>query len=262
MIGPFKVFEEEVFPKVHSYVVHKLVNEGIKQQIIAEKLGITQAMVSKYLLKEEEEDNLIEKIGMKSIELIRNNSTNEEMTCMIIDYCLKLMLNGEICDICSKKNNLKSCNACMNLGVSEERGKVISSLKKAIDILERENPVNLMPNVMMNIAMSIENAKNKEEVASIPGRIVKINNKIKASNSPEFNSSNHLANKLLENKKFKAIMNIKYDQEIEKSIKKTKLKDIIIDKGGFGIEPCVYILGNDAIDVANKLIKINGEYEK
>jgi predicted fused transcriptional regulator/phosphomethylpyrimidine kinase len=35
--------------------------------------------------------------------------------------------------------------------------------------------------------------------------------------------------------------------------------DILLHKGDFGIEPCAYILGKDAIDVVNKVIKINEE---
>ena len=256
MITPFKVFEEEVFPDVHSYVVHKLVDEGMRQQVIAEKLGITQAMVSKYMLKKEEKNELIEKIGEKSISMIKNNVSNDEISYSITSLCLEIMQNGELCKICSEKNGLKNCNACMNLGVSENKSKVIDNLKKAIKILEEENPIGLVPNVMMNIAMSIENAQGKEDVASVPGRIVKVNNKVRASNAPQFNSSMHLANKLLENKEFGAIMNIKYDIDIEKGIKKAGLNDILIDKGGFGIEPCAYILGKDAVGVVNKAMKI------
>ena len=38
--------------------------------------------------------------------------------------------------------------------------------------------------------------------------------------------------------------------------------DILIHKGDFGIEPCAYILGNDAIEVADKLLKIIKEIRK
>ena len=262
MITPFKVLEEEVFPEVHSYVANKLSDDGIKQSVIADKLGITQAMVSKYLTKKPVKDELIENIGEKVIEIVRSNVTNEDVSYEITQFCLDIMQKGELCEICSNKNNLIHCNACMKLGISEDKRSVIDNLKEAIRILEKSNPIRLMPNVMMNIAMRTKNAKGKADVASIPGRVVKINNKVKASNVPEFNSSSHLANKLLENKEFGAIMNIRYDRSIEKAIRKAGLKDILIDKGSFGIEPCAYILGTDAIDVANKVIKIDKEVRK
>ncbi len=39
---------------------------------------------------------------------------------------------------------------------------------------------------------------------------------------------------------------------------KDRLKkvDILLHKGDFGIEPCAYIVGENAVDVVNKLIKI------
>jgi len=35
--------------------------------------------------------------------------------------------------------------------------------------------------------------------------------------------------------------------------------DILIHKGDFGIEPCAYLLGKDAVDVTNKLLNLVGE---
>jgi len=258
MLTPFKIFEEEIFPKVHSYVIHNI--KDTTQATLAEKLGITQAMVSKYLLKKTEDDKITKELGEKIISGIRNNLTKEELNLEITKSCINLMQSGNLCNTCSKINNFNNCNACMNLG-TENKDNIINNIKKAISTLEKANPIELMPEVSINIAMCKNNAKTKAEVASIPGRIVKINNKIKASNQPEFNSSNHLANLLLKTKQknpeINAIINIKYSKDIEKSLR-SKTSDIIIDKGGFGIEPCIYILGKDAIDVVNKAIKIKG----
>jgi len=35
--------------------------------------------------------------------------------------------------------------------------------------------------------------------------------------------------------------------------------DVLLHKGDFGIEPCAYVLGRDAVDVVNKVIKIKEE---
>ena len=74
-----------------------------------------------------------------------------------------------------------------------------------------------------------------------------------------------------------SIMNIKYDKDLVKSglesgllTEDYKLKssdknkknidmiDMLLHKGAFGIEPCIYILGKDAMDVAKKVLKIIG----
>ncbi len=257
MLTPFRTLEEVVFPKVHCNVSHSLSKKGIKQSIIAEKLGITQAMVSKYLLKDKESSKIIDRLSETTLNSIKNNLSKEKLTQDLTNESINLMQSGGLCPICKKTNNLKECNACMNLGISNNEN-IIDNLNQAIKLIETANPIELMPEVSMNIAMCKIDAKTKSEVASIPGRIVKINNKVKASNQPQFNSSNYLANLLLKNKKenINAIINIKYNKEIDNAIKQADLKDIIIDKGSFGIEPSAYILGKDAIDVANKTIKI------
>ncbi len=35
--------------------------------------------------------------------------------------------------------------------------------------------------------------------------------------------------------------------------------DILLHDGDFGIEPCSYVIGKDAVDVAKKVIKIGGK---
>ena len=95
-------------------------------------------MVSKYMLKKPKEEKLIERLGNKAIETIRNKATNEEMSYEIMQLSIELMQSGELCGTCSKKNNLNNCNACMNLGIAESKSKVIDNLKEAIRILEEK----------------------------------------------------------------------------------------------------------------------------
>jgi len=252
MITPFKVLEEDIFPEVHSYVVHSLSSNGVSQSKIALKLGITQAMVSKYLAKEVRENDIVKDIAEKMVAVF--DDSPEEVTKYIITVCFELMQSGKLCNLCAEKNGLKNCKACMNV-MPDERKEIVDNIKLAVNLIEKENPIELVPNVMMNIAMRIRTAKTKVDVASIPGRIVRVNNKMKASNAPEFGTSNHLAKKLLENSKFRAIINIKYDKDMEKKIRQNKI-DVIFDKGGFGIEPCIYVFGEDAVDVARKVVRL------
>jgi hypothetical protein len=255
MMTPFKALEEEVFPKVHSYVAH---NSDETQNTLAGKLGITQAMVSKYRLKKPESSPIVEKIGSHVIDGTKNGLSKEELNAQVTNLCIGLMQAGELCPICSMINGFSSCNVCMNLGINNKS--IIENINQAVKILENNNPLDLMPEVSINIAMSRPDAKTKAEIASVPGRIVKINDKLKASNPPMFNSSNHLAELLLKTKKTKpeinAIMNIKYDGEIDRQITKSGIKNVIIDRGSFGIEPCCYIFGKDAVDVAEKAVNL------
>ncbi len=139
-------------------------------------------------------------------------------------------------------------------------------------------------------------AKDLNDVAGIKGRIVRYGNTIKAVGPPEFGVSRHLAKAVLTAMKYdpevRAALNIKYlgkviDQakslgmiisfynrskeppEIkakegatipwgtEEAIKKVgKVPDIIYHLGDVGKEPMIVILGRDALECVNKLLKI------
>jgi len=185
--------------------------------------------------------------------------------------------------------------------INSEKQRVLKEIEKAVKLIENDPYFPLiMPEVAVNIVMAINNAKTKFDIAAIPGRIVRIKNKAKALMKPEFGASNHMAKVLLLvmsfNSSIKAAINIKYDSKIETIIKDMGIKyaftsikhkfnilekediilnsiasilkknkdfyDIIIDKGGFGIEPITYIFGKDAKSVAKTAIEIAKEYAK
>ncbi len=193
------------------------------------------------------------------------------------------------------------------IAIPAEKYHVLSNLRLAIKILEEHGELvsKLIPEVQMNIAMSLPKlyAKGIEDVAGIPGRIVKVGNKIKASSPPEFGASKHVAKAILKameyNPAIRAAANIKYSEEILNIIKRLgftisfydrrkeppeikakegatipwgideaikacggKVPDIIYHLGDWGKEPMIIIFGNDAIDVAHKIIKIAKELKK
>jgi hydroxymethylpyrimidine/phosphomethylpyrimidine kinase len=86
----------------------------------------------------------------------------------------------------------------------------------------------------MNISGSLSNAKSKEDIAGVEGRITIINGFPKASGDIKFGVSNHTARLLLSAKKFdhsiNFVMNLKYDPnwiELIKQNTELELKEII-----------------------------------
>ncbi len=185
------------------------------------------------------------------------------------------------------------------LYVTAEKYNVIEQLKKAIEMLEMHPEVaSLVPEVQMNLVMALPYpyAKGVNDVAGIPGRIVRIGNKVKASAEPSFGASSHVARAVLKAMEFdtniRAAANIKFSNEILEVIKKLgftisyydrreeppevksreggtipwgveeaikrvgKVPDVIYDPGDWGKEPIIKVFGKDAIDVANKIITI------
>lgn len=110
-----------------------------------------------------------------------------------------------------------------------ERLKVLSNLREALEILERsEWAADLIPESQSNLVMAIEGADSLDDVAGVPGRIVKIGRRIKASSHPWFNASRHVANAVLTIMNYfpdiRSAMNIRYDEEIVKTASEIGMK--------------------------------------
>lgn len=185
------------------------------------------------------------------------------------------------------------------LYIPAEKYNVIEQLKKAVEMLESHPEVaSLIPEVQMNLVMALPYpyARGVDDVAGIPGRIVKIGSKVKASESPSFGASSHVARAVLKameyDRNIRAAADIKFSNEIleiiknlgftisfydrreeppeikskeggtipwgvEVAIKRVgKVPDAIYDPGDWGKEPIIKIFGKDAVDVANKIIAI------
>ncbi len=189
--------------------------------------------------------------------------------------------------------------------IPAERQYVVESIKKGIEILESDpNVSRVAPEVQMNLAMALPPfyARGTEDVAGIPGRIVKIGDRVKATSSPAFGGTSHLARAVLKAMEYdgsiRAVCNIRYSEEavevarrigytvsfydrrkeparlkaregttlpwvIEQAIKKTGVvPDIIYDHGDIGKEPMLRVWGTDAVDVAKKVVKIAREVKQ
>jgi hydroxymethylpyrimidine/phosphomethylpyrimidine kinase len=184
------------------------------------------------------------------------------------------------------------------LELDAERYRVLENLSEAIKIIESRSIAKLIPEVGSNLAMALPKpyAKSVEDVAGIPGRLVKIEDKVFALKNPMFGVSRHVARIVLKameyEEEFRAAMNIKYSKEVVETCKalgltvssfdrseepnevKTveggslpwgvgraiekigKVPDVIYDLGDVGKEPMVRILGRNAVEVANKVLLI------
>lgn len=195
-------------------------------------------------------------------------------------------LGEEKCSICVQLH--------MSLSdISDARRVVLGELRCAISLLESTPEFyEMVPQVFSNIVMGIEGAKGVADIAGVPGRLVKIRGRVKALMDPEFGASGHLAKLLMvimgKNPKHRALINVRYDKAVMDSIKRLNLKtavlrreagqpgtedqllrfadralgkdkniQVIIDEGGFGIEPSAYIIGESASKLADRVVRIS-----
>jgi hydroxymethylpyrimidine kinase/phosphomethylpyrimidine kinase len=180
-----------------------------------------------------------------------------------------------------------------------EAGKnsVLESLHAFKDIVERDLPVELIPEVGSNLGYSIISPGSEQDVAGYTGRIVRDGKRPKVVGCPRFGASKHVARIILAASRYdqtvRSAMNIKFnDRNIEacrtaglrmSSFSRDKepsgvstmdwgtgaaikefgsAPDAIWDEGGHGKEPMIRILGESPEEVLRKVSRVSSELRK
>ena len=194
--------------------------------------------------------------------------------------------------------SLADCDYCIRaFGPQGDKGReAIAEVSQAVKAIESSAAfVAAMPEVSVNLACVSGNSNLAENVVAVPGRIVKVRNSARAMRQPEFGASGHMARMLLlvrtRRKSCRAVVNLRYDASMARVLKKLGLRileigdyseteggdptidalrtklgkttggfDAIVDRGGRGIEPNVYLLGGGAVEVAQLAIRASELY--
>ncbi len=304
MHPPCELMMETFLPSMRALVSKKLHSEGFSQGKIASLLGITQASVSLYLSAERSKPlDLLSSLRVSSEDADRYSSLLVEdlkknpvyAVSTLYSIWSDLLGKGLLCSAHRKEYPyLARCDICMKtFGTQQMKGsEAVEHVARAVSLLESSNAfVQVMPQVSVNVAYAYGEAVSVDDVVAIPGRIVKVRGNARSFMRPEFGASTHLARILLEVKfrmtNFRAAINLKYDPQIEKILRRLKLRilriggvyprgvddpiveslrqkmketdeefDALVDSGGPSLEPNLYLFAKDAIDVAKFAIKI------
>jgi len=190
------------------------------------------------------------------------------------------------CDVCMRTFGSRTS---LSAGPREE-------VSRAARILESSASfVHVMPEVSVNIAYAPGEAMTPEGVIAIPGRITRVGREARSFSRPEYGASSHLAKVLVSVRRIRkdihAVINMRFDTKMARVMKRAKLSsietgmhypkggedpvvegirlklstvfrdfDTIIDRGGPGIEPSLYLLGSDPVSVAELAVKISRTY--
>ncbi len=270
---PCTVMVNRILPEMKKRAAKILKEKGWKQERIAEKMGVSQPMVSRYLRNGEERfsagiEEFIGGISGKLANMLESGEEDSEIIGEICGECFVLREKGELCGL----HPVRECRVCMNLrgnAVTRERSEIVRDVELAAKMLGNINPM-LIPEVRVNVARARDGAISKSEIVAIPGRLVEINGGLRALTAPEFGASSHLSLTLLDamrvDGEIKAVVNILYFREMENVMERLEFKvsermkkgtDVLIDRGGFGREPCAYVFGSSAKDAAEKVIRIS-----
>ncbi|MDA4122294.1 MAG: hypothetical protein OK456_03835 [Thaumarchaeota archaeon] len=194
---------------------------------------------------------------------------------------------------------LAKCDMCMSVfpgRAAGSEGGAIEQVAEAVRTIEGSSIfVKVMPEVSVNIAYAGPNASSVREVVAVPGRIVRVRGMPRSFMRPEFGASTHLAGILLAVKSrdpsVRGAMNLRYDLKMERALASQgirhvtldtsqgdrtdadllasldeKLRDApgpieaVVDRGGPGIEPGLYLFAGDASRVAQIGLRLARAY--
>lgn len=267
-------------PVVRAETARRLSKAGLPQDRIAEHLGVSQAMVSKYLRRAPELE------GVGSARLV-TDLAEASVTQALADeergaipawcpVCESLSARGFSCAL-QQIPKLHECVRQDRTRATDDRARILDNLTLAAERIRRVELKQLVPEVRSNLAMARSDAQNIRDVAAFPGRLIELRGEIREIAPAEFGASTHLAEILLKLRRaqprLSAILNLRYGDDVRHALKIAKMRarilrrtgkelvasipsepafDAVIDAGAFGIEPALYVLGESATDVVAK----------
>lgn len=293
MKSPCTFWSEEIMPALRAGIARILYSEGYTQARIAEILDITQAMVSKYLSEKYKKPDpgvqeLIDGMAGEIANLILYGADRRDVIKFVTQKFMEFFDSERGCRAYLKYAGLEDEAFCKELfSTAPSHSGVLEMLNLALgQLLNDPKFAELLPEIRSNIAYALPGPGDYRDVAAVPGRITLVKGKLFAM-PPEFGASRHTADILIELSKIspeiRSVLNIRFDEKVENAMKKAGFKvteitgeerdeektvrmiaerfrenewDAVIDRGGFGIEPVVYIFGRNPIEVIEKLKQV------
>ena len=183
-----------------------------------------------------------------------------------------------------------------------ERYRCIEELKQAVARLKSGRTGNIVPEIQSNFGYALTGASSAEEVAAVPGRLIRVGENVETLHDPAFGASSHVAQVILAAMRFdgscRSAMNIRFSDEVVDILKVLKFEvasfdracepqdvklregsslewgttdaltrhkgipDAVFDRGDVGKEPMIRILGRNPAEVADKVLKISKALRK
>lgn len=182
------------------------------------------------------------------------------------------------------------------------RYETISELRNAVRTLKEGGIGRLIPEIQSNLVYALPHARCPDEVAGIPGRIIRVGDDIETLHDPAFGASSHVARIVLTvmkyDEEYRSAMALKFSEQLVNACRdlgfdtacfsrkdeppevkeregsslewgtdsvlagRESIPDIIFDRGDVGKEPAVRVLGKTPGDVSAKVLKIAEKSEQ
>ncbi|MDG6225919.1 MAG: thiamine-phosphate synthase family protein [Candidatus Thermoplasmatota archaeon] len=286
MRPPCALVVEEALPEIRKRIAKHLYSRGSSQDEIGKLLGVSQAMVSRYMKEEIIRMEALEAFvdGMsRPLSALAETGDDHDLTDLFCTLCSRLISAGYL-DLAYERryDGMRMPRSVCNANY-EDRSRIIEELSAAQRYLEGHMIPDLVPAVKINIAGCIKDPSSREDVASFPGRLLEEEGSLRRTLPPTFGSSRHLADILMEahgsDGAVNSVMNLGYSQRIGSALDRLGVRSKLIrrnegqmvkgigrlisegyraiaDPGDFGIEPCLYLFGSSPLEVASMAVSI------
>ena len=203
---PSEIVVERFLPTVRALLARALADRGFTQQRIADRLGVTQAAVSRYVSGDAETDDRIadDPRTVATVETLADGFADGSLDeygalAELSSLVHELEDRGPICAIHEAEMPALAglgCDLCVRGSddrLESERA-VLTDVRKAARLFARtDGAAGLVPNVGTNVGYALSGAEDHADVAAIPGRIYEMDGRVEVPANPEFGASRHVA---------------------------------------------------------------------
>jgi len=207
---PSEIVVDKFLPTARAMLAAELADHGLTQQEIADRLGVTQAAVSKYTRGDTaveprfRDDPRMQRTVATIADGFATGSMDEyEALGELLELIREFEDRGPICEVHEEEMPALQglgCDLCvrgLDRAAAAERS-VVTNVRQAARLLANSPAVaDAIPNVGTNVGMALPDAGDELDVAAIPGRVHAMRGRINVPSEPEFGASEHVARTIL-----------------------------------------------------------------
>ncbi|MHA1303429.1 MAG: thiamine-phosphate synthase family protein [Candidatus Heimdallarchaeaceae archaeon] len=236
----------EFLPGLRIRVAHILRESGLSQNEIAKNLSVKQPVVVSYLkaykkrIEEEGEDNFhLDSLANEIAELILKGKPTPFIMRTVCTRCKALRVDSFICtkhrELIPELTDIKNCDICSGfitkIPQRDERTTIINALKESFEKLKTiKGFAEWVPEIGSQLAHCNDKTAHPDDIASFPGRIIRVKGEILTVREPEFGNSKTMSSMLLWIRKYqpdtKWILSIKNKKQLKNILKQKKINFI------------------------------------